>query len=44
MLWFIRVNAHICVKNAAGVSDELHIYRNILFCTQGRDLMYALSA
>lgn len=43
-LLFIRVNVHICVKNVAGVLDELHTYKNMLFCTQGRDLMCALSA
>jgi len=41
---FIRVNAHICVKNVEGVSDVQHIYKNMLCYTQGRDLMYALSA
>ena len=41
---YIRVNAHICVKSVARVSDKLHIYRNALFCTRGRGLPYALSA
>jgi len=44
MLLYIWVNAHICVQTVAKGSDELHIYRNTLFCTRGRGLMYAMSA
>jgi hypothetical protein len=43
-LSYIQVNAHIRVKIVAGVSVELHIYRNTLFCMRGRGLMRALSA